>query len=396
MRLVLVADTFPPLRTSGAVQLRDLARELVRQGHALTVLLPLSDTAHAWIEEDFEGARIVRIKAPPTKGVGYVRRTINEWLMPRAMLKNLKQTPYAATRWDGVIWYSPSIFHGPLVRWLKRQSGCRAYLVLRDMFPEWALELGLLRKGPAYYFFKAVARQQYRLADTIGVQSPGNLAYFSEWRGQGARGRVEVLQNWLGAPSDMRCRIRVSETKLAGRKIFVYAGNMGIAQGMDLILDLAARMQTRRDIGFLFVGRGSDIERLRGEADRRAIDNVQFEDEIDPDEIPDLYAQCFAGIVSLDTRHRSHNIPGKFLTYMQNGLPVLASINPGNDLSQVILDARVGQVCESGDIDDLAAACANLISDISKDSGISERCLSLFSRSFSVNGAAKQIVKSLH
>jgi len=63
---------------------------------------------------------------------------------------------------------------------------------------------------------------------------------------------------------------------------------------------------------------------------------VLFYDEIDPDEIPGLYAQCHVGIVALDPRHKTHNIPGKFLSYMQSGLPVLASINPGNDLVELI------------------------------------------------------------
>ena len=62
-------------------------------------------------------------------------------------------------------------------------------------------------------------------------------------------------------------------------------GNMGVAQGMDVLLDLAERLHHRRDIGFLFVGRGSDARRLRGEAKTRGLDNVVFHDEIDPAEI---------------------------------------------------------------------------------------------------------------
>ena len=113
--------------------------------------------------------------------------------------------------------------------------------------------------------------------------------------------------------------------------MFVYAGNMGIAQGMDVLLDLAEKLRSRKDVGFLFVGRGSDAARLQSIAAQKQLDNVVFFDEIDPDGIPDLYAQCHAGIVALDSRHKSHNIPGKFLTYMQNGMPVLACVNSGND-----------------------------------------------------------------
>ena len=85
-------------------------------------------------------------------------------------------------------------------------------------------------------------------------------------------------------------------------------------------------------MGFLFVGRGSDAQTLRTEARALGLTNVVFFDEIDPDEIPGLYAQCDIGLVSLDRRHKTHNIPGKFLSYMRSGLPVLASVNPGNDI----------------------------------------------------------------
>jgi glycosyltransferase involved in cell wall biosynthesis len=154
-----------------------------------------------------------------------------------------------------------------------------------------------------------------------------------------------VLQNWLAHAPDTGCSISVASSALAGRTIFVYAGNMGVAQGMGILIDLAKRLRSRDDIGFLFVGRGSDAQFLSDEAIRRELGNVVFYDEIEPEEIPGLYAQCHAGIVALDPRHKTHNIPGKFLTYMQAGLPVLASINPGNDLIQIIEGERVGRAC---------------------------------------------------
>lgn len=395
MRLVLVADTFPPLRTSGAVQLRDLAREFVHQGHELTVLLPSNETLNDWELEVRDGVRILRLSAPKTKDVGYVRRTIGEWLMPYWMARNLKKSPLARSRWDGVIWYSPSIFHGPLVSRLKRESGCKSYLIIRDIFPEWALDLGLMRKGPAYHFFQVIARRQYDTADVIGVQSEGNLSYFEGWA-RGAIGRqLEILQNWLSPPANAKCSLNISSTSLAGRKILVYAGNMGVAQGLDVIVALADRMRSRRDVGFLFVGRGSETARLEQISRDLALNNILFEPEIDPDEIPSLYEQCAIGIVALDARHKSHNIPGKFLTYMQNGLPALAVVNAGNDLASIIRKEGVGRACEAGDLDQLEFLCADLIAETDRDQAMRERCKSLFLDRFSAEHAVRQITSAL-
>lgn len=395
MRLALIADTFPPLRNSGAVQLRDLSREFARQGHQLTVMLPSADIDRPWQIEDFDGAQVLRLKAPRTKDIGYVRRTLAELAMPYAMLRNLRKSPLAKERWDGVIWYSPSIFHGPLVKALRRDAGCKSYLIIRDIFPEWAVDMGLMGRGLPYRFFDAIARYQYSVADVIGVQTPGNLGYFDQWRKQPHRS-LEVLQNWLGEPAHNKCPIRIDQTKLAGRKIFVYAGNIGIAQGLDIFIDLADQMRTRSDIGFVFVGRGSEVGRLKALSNERGLENTLFFDEIDPDEVMDLYAQCSVGIVSLDQRHRSHNIPGKFLTYMQGGLPVIAFINKGNDLAGMIRSECVGEACENDDISELCASAERIIENSDCDYSFKEKCQQLFLANFSARAAVEQIIRSFN
>ena len=393
-RIVLIADTFPPLRTSGAVQLSHLSREFARQGYSLCVILPAHNQREPWKLEEFHGVQTLRLKAPRTKDIGYVRRTLAEFWMPFAMLRNLRKSPLAIEVWDGVVWYAPSIFHGPLVRALRRSSACKSYLIIRDIFPDWAVDLGLIRRGIPYYFFSAVARYQYSVADIIGVQTPNNRKYFKSWLVKPRR-NLEVLQNWLEKPAQKRCSIRLNKTPLIGRKIFVYAGNMGVAQGMDILLDLAEKLQSRSDVGFLFVGRGQNVARLKAVAQSRCLENVVFFDEIDPEEIPDLYSQCDVGIVALDARHKSHNIPGKFLTYMQSGLPVLANINQGNDLADIIRDECVGQVCETNRVDELLLLAEKLLTQIEADTKMSARCSGLFEREFTVEKAVKQIVAAL-
>lgn len=391
MRIALIADTFPPLRTSGAIQLRDLSREFARQGHQLTVMLPSASLATPWLIEDLDGVEVLRLRAPKTKDISYVNRTFNEFIMPFVMLENLRSSPLASERWDGVVWYSPSIFLGPIAKALKKTSGCKAYLIIRDIFPEWAVDMGLMGRGLPYKFFKFIANYQYSVANMIGIQAQGNQVYFADRSSH----KIEVLQNWLANALDVGCSIKVSDGQLAGRTIFVYAGNMGIAQGMDVLLALAERMSSRSDIGFLFVGRGSDVQRLRKDALGRGLNNVAFHDEIDSTEIPGLYAQCHIGIVALDLRHKTHNIPGKFLSYMQAGLPVLAIINEGNDLENMIVHEQVGKVCTNHSLDTLEALTLTLASETANSNAASTRCKELSTKLFSPEVAVKQIVSAL-
>lgn len=394
MRIALVADTFPPLRTSGAVQLRDLAREFVHQGHEITVILPSPGLGRPWLLAESDGVEVLRLNSPVTKDISYLKRAIAETLMPYAMLTNLWRSPLARKRWEGVVWYSPSIFIAPVARVIKRQSDCRGYLILRDIFPQWAVDMALMGRSLPYHFFKYVESCQYAIADTIGIQAPGNAAYFRN-RQDGSGQRLEVLQNWLANTPDTGCSLRVANTSLAGRKIFVYTGNMGPAQGMDVLLELAERLRGRKDLGFLFVGRGSETGRLRRWVQQRQLDNVLFHDEIPPEEIPGLYAQCHVGLISLDPRHRTHNVPGKFLTYLQGGLPVLASINPGNDLAELIETENVGQVCTDSCVETLLARADGVLNRDVGDAGVSARCRALYRRLFTPEIAVAQIVDSL-
>lgn len=134
--VALVADAFPPLRTSGAVQLYDLALEFLDQGIEPIVLVASPDLGENWRIEEKDGIKVLRLNAPKTKDVNYFKRTFGEIVMPVAMRKNFLQSPYADQIWSGVVWYSPTIFLGSFARMLKNKSQCRGYLIIRDIFPQ--------------------------------------------------------------------------------------------------------------------------------------------------------------------------------------------------------------------------------------------------------------------
>lgn len=391
LRIALIAPHYPPLRTSAAVQLRDLAVELLRGGHEPVVIVPTETLDQPWAVEVLDGVQVLRVLAPRTQDIGYVRRTLSEFALPFLMIRRIRRSPFALTAWDLAAWYSPTIFFGPLVWWLKRTSGCRTYLILRDIFPEWAVDLGIMRKGPAYAAFKAVAHLQYSVADVIGVQTPSNLGYMASWAGRPDK-RVEVLHNWQTPAPDVGSSIRVAGTPLAGRRIAVYVGNMGVAQGMDVMLDLAESMAHRDDVGFLFVGRGSEVPRLKARVASAGLRNTLFFDEVDSSEMPGLLAQCFVGLLALDPRHRTHNIPGKFLTYLNTGLPVLARVNAGNDLETLINDERVGVAVHSESAAPLKDEFERLLADPAAHRAMAERGRDLSQRMFSTASAVRHVV----
>ena len=393
MKLALIADVYPPMRSSGAVLIHDLAQAMVEHGHDVTVLVPAPGISRSVEVERTGKLTVVRIKTLDTRDKPYAWRMMAEAAMPLIMRRRLKKAKFDLASFDGLAWYSPSIFFGPLVAAIKRESGCPGYLILRDIFPEWAADLGLIGRGVPFRALQAVARYQYRQADIIGVQTPGNLAFFEEVSGVSAR--IEVLQNWMAPAKSGPCSIDLSSGPLKGRTIFAYTGNMGVAQDMDKIMRLAAALKDDSRVGFVFVGRGSEAERLRGEVAQRSLDNVLMFDEIGTDEMGGLYDQVDYGLVSLSHKHKWHNIPGKFIGYMHAGLPVLASVNPGNDMITLIDDEQVGKASTDPNGEDLVPLALQLVDAKAGQGAMAARCRDLAQRLFSADTCATQIEDAL-
>lgn len=392
MRIAIIGDCYPPIRSSASVMLENLASEFLKQGHQPIVITPDSTIKKPIVMSLINGIEVYRVLAPKTKDVGYIRRTFSEFLMPFIIRRRLRKSDNFQYLFDGIVWYSPSIFFGPLIKSLKNEHNCKGYLVLRDIFPDWAVDMGLMKRGIAFYFFKTIESYQYSVADSIGFQAKANINYLSKWEIKNIR-KIELLNNWLSDVKPAKCSIDLNNSILDKRKIFVYSGNMGIAQGISLFLDVIQKLdKTRDDIGFVFVGGGSEVLSLINESKKRELKNILFFDDIPHNEMPNLYSQCHFGLVLLDPRHKTHNIPGKFISYMHNSLPVLACINKDNELLEIINDKKVGFACYGMDYNEVVSGVLSLIDNQDYAYEMPNNCKTLAKEMYSSEIAAKQII----
>lgn len=396
MHILIISDAYPPMRTSCATQIYDLAQAFLQQGNQVSIIIPAHYQRASVEISSKDGPTIYSVRCFQTKDVNYVRRTLAEFINPFVIGFHLNRNPhFLKQKMDGITWYSPSIFWGPLVKNLKEKFHCKAYLILRDIFPDWAVDLGLMKKNVVYRFFKRVERYQYAQADCIGVQSPNNVDYFKAHNPQVGL-KVETLWNWHSPPMNYQCSINLNSTKLANRKYLIYAGNMGEAQSPTTLLMVAKHLRKHTNIGFVFIGRGSQKENLALMTARLDLTNVLFFDEIDPQELPGLYAQCAFGLISLNHNHKSHNIPGKFLSYVQSGLPVIAFLNPMNDLVGLINENQLGIAFTNDPIEVAASKILDLVCNYEDQNELNRARIKNFGNSFfSPNTAAAKIVLHL-
>ena len=380
-----------PNTMSSATLIRDLAAEFLRLGHEPIVLAPDENIYQEYQVSVENGIKVLRVRTDKIKTATKIVRAFNEIRLSNIIWKKGKQF-FNENPCDLIIYYSPSIFFGPLVKKLKKLFSCPSYLILGDIFPQWAVETGLLRKGLVYRYFKYKERMNYDAADIIRVQSPANLLYFKE-NGLDKRYNLEVLYNWTSLTEQHAPHTSYRALLgLQNKVVYFYGGNIGVAQDVDNIIRLAESFCSESTAYFLLVGRGSEVSRLRGLIELKKLTNIAIHDPVDHREYMSMLSEFDVGLISLDRRLRSHNFPGKMMSYMYHAKPILASVNFGNDLKDILENSGAGLVCINGDDAMFASYAKRLLNDenLRRQLGLNARAL--LEDTFSVSRAAAQIL----
>jgi glycosyltransferase involved in cell wall biosynthesis len=394
MRLLILIDCYLPTMNSTAKLVHDLALEFGKLGHEVTILTPSHAIADAIQVRDEEGLRITRVRMGKIKGVPKIVRAIQEVRLSNVIWRRAQRF-LRANPADAIIFYSPTIFFGALVRRLKSLWGCPSYLILRDIFPQWAVDAGILKKGIVWRFFRKKERAQYDASDVIAVQSRGDLRYFNE-HFPGKNYHLTVLCNWArSSEAGLPATNYRSRLDLRDKVVFVYGGNLGVAQDVDNLIRLAASLIDRPEIHFLFVGDGTEVPRMERLIAARQLQNIHLLPAVGQEEYLAMLSECDVGLLSLDRRLTTHNVPGKLFGYMYWGKPVLASLNPGNDLFTLLGHKCAGFCLVNGDDANLTAAALQLASDVELRTQMGRNARSLLETTFSSRAAAEQILEEL-
>lgn len=390
MRILCVVDCYLPSTKSSAKLMHDLAAEFVARGHEVVVATPDDQLSEACTLTEADGVTALRIRTGKIKGANLLTRAVNEARLSAVMWKRGRAF-FRSHAFDRIVFYSPSIFFGRLIGKLKLLYQCPAYLILRDIFPQWAVDAGVMRKGLAWRYFRHVERLQYRVADVIGVQSPANLEYFAS-QPNIAPGEMEVLYNWTPETCPKPSLGLRERLGLKDKVVFFYGGNIGIAQDMDNLLRLAGHLCSDPRAHFLFLGDGSEVPRLQREIHARGLNNVTIHPPLSQDQYQAVVGEFDVGLISLARDLSTHNVPGKMLGYMLHGLPILASINPGNDLRDLIESAEAGLVSINGDDETLWKNARELLACDTRRDTLGRNAKALLRSTFSVHTAADQIL----
>ncbi len=398
MKIALFPDDYLPESTLvHAKMFHELALEFQRLGHDPIIITPSHGKQTRRLEVEFiDGVEVWRFRNPPMRGQGKVKRLISESLLSFNAYMALKNTKDLQS-FDLCVNYSPTIFFGPLMHWFKKKVGTFNYLVLRDMFPQWVIDEGIISaKSPVTFYLRFFERLNYNASNCIGLMSSANVEYFFSLNPK--YNNLQVLRNWaeINPKSYSTTLINIREEyNLWEKVIYFYGGNIGHAQDMSNLLRLVKKMIIYPQAHFLFIGQGDEFELVKKIKIIENLNNLTLLPSISQEAYKEVLTQVDIGLFSLAKTHKAHNFPGKLLGYMLQSLPILGSVNKGNDVIDFINGEGAGWAFINGEDDSLLNAALNLLNDRDQRIIMGERGFDVLKTYFSVEAAAQQIIHTV-
>lgn len=256
---------------------------------------------------------------------------------------------------------TPPITFCKAVEFVKRRDSAKTYLLLKDIFPQNAVDIGMMSKfgakGVLYKFFRQKEKKVYEISDYIGCMSKANVNYILKHNPEVNPDSVEVCPNSvevvdMRVDTKTRVAIRKKYEIPIDKKIFVYGGNLGKPQGISFLAKCMKSQMKNPEVYFLIVGDGTEFGKLEQFFEENKPENMKLMKRLAKEDYDRMIAACDVGMIFLDYRFTIPNFPSRLLSYMQAGLPVLACTDPNTDIGNVITEGKFGWFCESNSVKD--------------------------------------------
>lgn len=300
------------------------------------------------------GVNVLRIRTGNMFGVSFIEKGITNLTLGKIFKKEINKY-FNNIKFDLIIHHTPPITFSPVIDYLKVKYDTKSYLILRDIFPQNAKDLGIIKNKLLFNFFKKKEKILYRKSDYIGCMSQGNVEYIEKYNPEINKNKLHILRNWGKIKpllnidkKNIREKYGFSESDF----ILVFGGNMGKPQGLEFLLELAKEYKTKRDIKFLLVGKGNEKNKLQSIKKEKKLENVIFLDFVPREEYELLTAACDIGIVSLHSCFTIPNIPSKTVDYCKLSLPILAAVDKNTDYPKILeKEAKCGLASAYGNLE---------------------------------------------
>lgn len=334
----------------------DLMREFVRHGHTMHIVVPAERRFHQSTEIlDSGHVKILRVWTLNIQKTNLIEKGIGTLLLEYQYQRAIRKY-WGNVKFDLVLYSTPPITFNRVITALKKQ-GTKTYLLLKDIFPQNAVDLEMFSKFSLIYkLFRKKEKRLYQLSDYIGCMSPANVDYVLRNNREIEEGRVEVCPNSIELckngqaawpTADLLQKLNIPSDKM----LFIYGGNLGRPQGIDFLINVLTANEKRNDSYFIIVGSGTEYMKMKLWFDKNVPNNACLLSSLPKMEYDTLVRACDVGLIFLDKRFTIPNFPSRLLSYLENRMPVLMATDRNTDIGEIAKANGFGLWTESGNID---------------------------------------------
>ena len=337
----------------------DLVEEFAANGHNMYVLCSDPNTPKTWLDEGAV-ANVIRVRTMQVRKANKVRKAFALTGLGRK-LRTTCLRHWSSLKFDLIISHSPPVTLAILLRDLKNYYRAPLYYLLKDIWPQGPVDLGLVsRYNPAYFYFRYKEIQTYKTADWLGCMSAMNVSYVLRHNLFLNCEKVEICPNTIKprnfeirtSPREVRARFGVPEEST----VFILSGNLGRAHGLPFYLEAIEKMKTYGKAFFVIGGAGSYFEYVTHEVKRRGLQNVVVYSRLPIADFDDLLSACDVGVVLLHAKYTVPQFPSRVLAYLEASKPVLCAVNVDTDIGVVVENAGCGINTVHGNLDSFERA----------------------------------------
>jgi glycosyltransferase involved in cell wall biosynthesis len=347
-------------------------------------------------EKDIE---VLRVKTGNIQKTNILEKGISTLLIEYQFIREIKKY-FNNIRFDLIMYSTPPITFSRVIKVIKKRDGAKSYLLLKDIFPQNAVDLGVIKKtGILYKYFKWKEKSLYLVSDYIGCMSKKNMSYILEQNKYLNKNWVEVCPNSINPKtvqnltSKERAIFRKREGIPEDAITIIYGGNLGKPQGIGFLEAVIFSNNNRKDIFFLIIGNGTEYYRLKKFIDKRKIENVRIYPYLPKEEFANYLRIADIGLILLDKRFTIPNFPSRLLSYMEYSLPVIAATDENTDIKEIIVEGQFGMWCESGEVEAFTDIIDKLLLNKSSIYDMGEKARLYLEEKFTVNIASKIILQ---
>lgn len=377
----------------------DLLRYFRDQGHNVYTVgsYEKREGKETELKED-HGAKMLYVKIGNLTQTNLIEKGVSTVRVESQYLSAIKKY-FSNVKFDLVLYSTPPITLVKVVEYVKRRDGAKTYLLLKDIFPQNAVDLGMMRKnglkGLLYKYFRKKEKDLYKVSDYIGCMSQANIDYVICHNPEVDLSIVEICPNCVepldkSVSLDKRIAIRNKYDIPLDKKVFIYGGNLGKPQGIPFLIECLKSQKDNNNVHFVVVGSGTEYSKLESFIKEYKPTNVKLMKRLPKEDYDTMVGACDVGMIFLDHRFTIPNFPSRLLSYMQAKIPVLAVTDSNTDIGNVIVEGGFGWWCESNDVNNFD----KLVSKINLDKLEEQKVLeySFLEENYSVEQAYNTIM----